>query len=53
MYKFRALIQFSYENVMYNPRRETYKLDNEIVRDWEKHGYVKIVEEKPKKAKKE
>jgi hypothetical protein len=53
MYIFRALIQFSHNDIMYNPRREAYQLNDDVVLQWEKHGYVKIIEKKPKKAKKE
>ncbi|WP_187292138.1 hypothetical protein [Bacillus sp. 1NLA3E] len=52
MFKFRVLVQFSYNNDMYNPRRQTYQLDDEIVKEWESSGYVKIVEKSAKDDKK-
>lgn len=52
MYKFKALTQFSHDfengSVMYDVRRESYQLDDKIVKEWEKAGYVKIVEERKK-----
>ncbi|MBT2727839.1 hypothetical protein J7E63_12910 [Bacillus sp. ISL-75] len=50
MYKFKALVQFSYNGIMYNPRRETYQLNDDVVSAWAKERLVKIVEEKPKKS---
>jgi hypothetical protein len=43
MTKFKALVQFSYKDTMYNPRREAYELNDDVVQEWDKEGYVKIV----------
>lgn len=52
MKKFKVLVQFSYNNTMYNPRRETYQLDDDVVLAWAKEGLVEIEEETVKKDKK-
>ena len=53
MPKFKALVQFSYGDTMYNPRRETYQLNDDVVFAWAKEGLVKIEEETVKKNKKD
>jgi hypothetical protein len=43
MPKFKALVQFSYNDKMYNPTLESHEVDDEeLVKEWEKAGYVKI-----------
>lgn len=53
MYKFKVLKQFSYFETLYNPRRETYQLENDVVLEWEKEGLVKVIDKIVKIAKKE
>jgi hypothetical protein len=53
MTKFKALVQFSYNNKMYNNHGETYDLKDDVVQTWANERYVQIIEEKVKLDKKE
>lgn len=43
MPKFKALVQFSHDDKMYNPTLESHEVQDEaLVKEWEKAGYVTI-----------